>query len=540
MSLPNTFSKTPFKQAITLTLAAAMSACNGGSVKFDSANAQAHIDENTAGIFWTAKSQVQGDSKNLTFKISGEDAALFSINPASGELSFKTPADFETPLDVNKDNGYDLNIEVSIAQSSDTQKLRVFIKDVSKPTLSLIKPKPYENVGLGDSLDVETLVQFYDEESNAPIKGSGVTLNTSPLIQDAANPQLWKGKINVPEGGVDLTLAGFLADNTQVKSAGKLFNKRDAINPSYLGVNPGQYLAFFDTASGRGMIGKINLVNDPHYWFNYFQNSILVNLPLIFDWNSRLQTIYVLEPNGGRLFAAGVENSVPSAFFAGHIPGVVNLTYDATATNRRVIVVTKNTESGSNRYRVLALATDDIKGFSNAQTERNSFAPAATQLIWDIPSDIIRGTFKYFNFHSASKTYIISDERSVNNIQQTVVQGFSENGQKKFETTVGGDSSNMAVDQAAGLVYIAENHSSANGKIKSIDINTGEVRDLVGSDGESHVGAYSNIQMDNVNKRLYIGDDVSDSIFVVDLVTHTMSELVFGPVPIDPTLDEEN
>jgi hypothetical protein len=426
---------------------------------------------------------------------------------------------------------YEVDIEAAAANHSAKQHLQIAIKDVSKPVIILEKPRPNENVGTDKpgTIETETLVRFFDAESNTPIKNGSVTLNNLSLIQDATDPQMWKGKITVPEGGANVSLTGVLADKTPVKSTTKLFNKRNTINPSYLAVNPGVYLGFFDVA--RGMFGKIGLAAS--VWHNYIQNSILQNLVPTYGFNSGQQHIYLFEPTSERLLAFGVANSIPTIFYGGYIPGVVDLTYDTT--NRRLIVLTKHTDAGFSRYRVLAMTADNTKGFADAQTESSSFTPAVTELLWDVPSDIIQGTFKSFNFHRASKTYIVADERNINNIRQTLVQGFTEDGQKKFEATVGADSSNMAVDQAARLVYIAQNHNTANGKIKAINIDTGEAHDLVESYGAINLGAYTNIQMDNVYKRVYIGDDVSDSVFVVDLATHAMSELVFGPATIvDP------
>ena len=53
-----------------------------------------------------------------------------------------------------------------------------------------------------------------------------------------------EGQYCCAEGGANLSLSGVLADNSQVYSSAKLFNKRDAISPTYLAVNPGVYLLF--------------------------------------------------------------------------------------------------------------------------------------------------------------------------------------------------------------------------------------------------------------------------------------------------------
>ena len=46
-----------------------------------------------------------------------------------------------------------------------------------------------------------------------------------------------------------------------------------------------------------------------------------------------------------------------------------------------------------------------------------------------------------------------ADERIINNQPVTVVQGFSETGEKRFEAQVGPDISNLAVNQSEGIIY---------------------------------------------------------------------------------------
>ena len=78
--------------------------------------ARIEADENTSGIVWTSKAQVvgQADTKSMVFELRGADATLFSINSATGAVSFKTPADFERPLDADKNNEYRISIEAKI------------------------------------------------------------------------------------------------------------------------------------------------------------------------------------------------------------------------------------------------------------------------------------------------------------------------------------------------------------------------------------------------------------------------------------------
>ncbi len=144
---PNRFF--PFRLTAALS-AAALAACGGGggggssppppppppvnaAPTFTSAgNASAAENGNASGYTATA---TDADGDTLTFSISGgADAALFSIDGASGLLSFNAPPNFEIPGDSNADNVYDVTIGVSDGNGGTaTQAVAVTVTDVAEP-----------------------------------------------------------------------------------------------------------------------------------------------------------------------------------------------------------------------------------------------------------------------------------------------------------------------------------------------------------------------------------------------------------------------
>ena len=89
---------------------------------FSSSNA-ANVAENTTGVAYTAAA-TDGDGDSLTFSIvGGADAADFTINASTGEVSFVSSPDFENPADANTDNVYNLVIRAS--DGSQTTDLNV-------------------------------------------------------------------------------------------------------------------------------------------------------------------------------------------------------------------------------------------------------------------------------------------------------------------------------------------------------------------------------------------------------------------------------
>ena len=101
---------------------------NGGG-----ATASTAVNENTIAV--TTVTATDPDSDTLTYSISGgADAALFSINPASGALTFATAPDFENPTDTDANNIYDVQVTVTDSGSgnlTDIQDLAVTVNNVN-------------------------------------------------------------------------------------------------------------------------------------------------------------------------------------------------------------------------------------------------------------------------------------------------------------------------------------------------------------------------------------------------------------------------
>jgi len=98
---------------------------NGGG-----AAANVSVAENTTAVTTVAASDKDGDT--LAYKIlAGGDGALFKLHPTTHALSFKTAPDFEAPADANKDNVYEVTVQVSDGTNVDAQILHVSVTNVS-------------------------------------------------------------------------------------------------------------------------------------------------------------------------------------------------------------------------------------------------------------------------------------------------------------------------------------------------------------------------------------------------------------------------
>nr|WP_297460315.1 carbohydrate-binding protein [uncultured Halomonas sp.] len=102
----------------------------------------------------------------------GSDAALFSIDPSSGELTFNVAADFEAPGDADGDNLYDVEVTVTDGSLSDTETLAIAVTDGDEGVFTPI------------TIQAEAgALTVLDDGSNA----------TVTTVRDASNPEVGSG-----------------------------------------------------------------------------------------------------------------------------------------------------------------------------------------------------------------------------------------------------------------------------------------------------------------------------------------------------------
>ena len=125
------------------------------------------VDENTAGTILTA-SATDAEGDTITFSLEGTDVARFSIDAATGAVSFAEAPDFETPADADGDNVYEITVVADDGQGGrDAEDLAITVRDVTEiePRINEIH---YDNAGtdvgefvevrVGAGEDVSTLV----------------------------------------------------------------------------------------------------------------------------------------------------------------------------------------------------------------------------------------------------------------------------------------------------------------------------------------------------------------------------------------------
>ena len=109
----------------------------------DGGSATANISVTTGTAAVTDVHATDAENNPLTYSIvGGVDAALFTIDPATGVLTFITAPDFQAPGDVGADNIYDVIVQVSDGTAVDTQAIAVTVTQANVPPQIFIPPPP--------------------------------------------------------------------------------------------------------------------------------------------------------------------------------------------------------------------------------------------------------------------------------------------------------------------------------------------------------------------------------------------------------------
>ena len=89
--------------------------------------ATADVTENRTLAYTALATDADGD--DLTYSLSGPDAARFTINPATGEVRFAAAPDFEAPADADGDNVYAIVVTASDGTNSVDQSVAITVTD---------------------------------------------------------------------------------------------------------------------------------------------------------------------------------------------------------------------------------------------------------------------------------------------------------------------------------------------------------------------------------------------------------------------------
>ena len=172
----------------------------------------------------------------ITFSIvGGADAGRFTIDPATGVVSFVTPPDFEFPLDAGGDNNYDIVVRASDGVNSDTQNLRVTVTDVAENFLSLTDVAGFVASNEGDP--------FVQIDPNVTFTDAGTGYSGGNLTVSGLNPTDLVSILNMGNGPGQIGVAG-----PTVSFGGVPIGTINAAPPA------GSFVVTFDSSANRAAI----------------------------------------------------------------------------------------------------------------------------------------------------------------------------------------------------------------------------------------------------------------------------------------------
>ncbi|MEZ5448558.1 MAG: cadherin domain-containing protein [Thiolinea sp.] len=152
---------------------------------------QTEFDENSTAVVVDAHSVDDNDAENsgLTYSLSGsEDDAVFDIDAATGEVTFKTAPDFEAPTDSDQNNVYQLTIQVCDSLNAcATQPFTVTVRDVDEDN---------DSDGLMDSQEALLGTDRWNPDTDGDGLNDGAEVNThgtDPLMADTDGEGLSDG-----------------------------------------------------------------------------------------------------------------------------------------------------------------------------------------------------------------------------------------------------------------------------------------------------------------------------------------------------------
>ena len=100
----------------------AITVTNANDAPSITSEASASTQETNGTVVYTARATDQDPNTTLTYSLSGgADYRLFNIDRNTGEVTFKTPPNFEAPGDSDKNNIYEIIVQVSDGSLTDTK-----------------------------------------------------------------------------------------------------------------------------------------------------------------------------------------------------------------------------------------------------------------------------------------------------------------------------------------------------------------------------------------------------------------------------------
>lgn len=129
------------------------------------------LSENGTAVTTVTATDADLPIPTLFYSISGgADAARFLVNSTTGELRFVSAPNFESPIDSNLDNIYNVTVRVSDGFRADTQAIIVTVRNVNEaPVITSNGSAAVANISIAENTTLVTTVISTDVDGAAPV-----------------------------------------------------------------------------------------------------------------------------------------------------------------------------------------------------------------------------------------------------------------------------------------------------------------------------------------------------------------------------------
>jgi len=201
------------------------------------------------------------DLDTITYSLAGGvDLALFSIDAASGALTFNNLPDFEVPLDNGADNDYAVQIDANDGNGAISRmSVNVRVTDISQLQVEISFPTPNANLGAvavtevtGNLLDLEDgVVEFNDVAS--------LTVNGVAALQSLADPSRWSAQIPIAALTDSILVSAQATSGTNNISAIAVENELMIVRPDLIAQDTANDRVLVVDSVGEGALVSVDL-----------------------------------------------------------------------------------------------------------------------------------------------------------------------------------------------------------------------------------------------------------------------------------------
>jgi hypothetical protein len=165
---------------------------NGGG-----STATTSVNENTTYVTTVTATALDSSTETLTYSINGgADAGRFRIDASTGQLHFRNAPNYESPIDANGDNAYQVTVAVSNSLYTTTQALTVNVQDLNEaPVITSDGGEGYTILQVTTGSTAITQVQAADPEGDpityflsSSLDGSLMTIDPTTGALSFRNP----------------------------------------------------------------------------------------------------------------------------------------------------------------------------------------------------------------------------------------------------------------------------------------------------------------------------------------------------------------